>query len=83
MNMRTHGLTIEVDLHGMTVREAERELSRILGAADKRIVEVVVIHGHTGGTALRDFVRKDFRHRRVTQRILSMNPGVTSLMLRP
>ena len=81
--VKKFGFTLEVDLHGMMVSEARRELERLLNTADKNVTEIVVIHGYSGGQALQTLVRKDLRHRRIRQRILSMNPGVTSLMIQP
>ena len=44
--------------------------------------EIEVIHGYTGGTALRDFVRREFTHPRIERKFLSLNQGITTLILK-
>lgn len=65
----------------MTGDEAKRYLERFLSAADGAVKEVVIIHGYTSGTVLRDMVRTRLKHRRIRGRALSLNPGVTTLFL--
>lgn len=77
------GFTLEVDLHGMKVAEAKRELEKLLNSCDNSVKEIDVIHGYSGGQALQKLVRKDLSHKRITSRILSMNPGVTTLKISP
>lgn len=79
---RRYGWTIEADIHGMRAAEAKRELELLLGRADKNIHEIVVIHGYHGGSALKDMVRKELRHSRIQQKILSLNQGETTLLLK-
>ena len=79
---RKYGWTIEADIHGMRVLEAKRELETLIGRADKSIREIVVIHGYRGGSALKDMVRKELRHPRIQQKILSLNQGETTLLLK-
>ncbi len=83
MVTRRFGFTIEVDIHGMTVTEAKRELEKLLNSCDNTITEIDVIHGYTGGHALLDLVRRDLKHTRIVSRMLSLNQGVTSIKIRP
>lgn len=76
------GFRIELDLHGMRVWEAQQELDRALDRAGKEIKEVIVIHGYRGGKAIRDMVRNEFRHPRVKQKMLSLNDGQTTFLLK-
>jgi len=71
-----------LDIHGMTAFEAEIALKGFLDTLDNSVEEVVVVHGYRGGTALRDMVRKQFRHKRIERKLLSMNQGVTILQIR-
>ena len=72
---------ITVDLHLHTVAEAKRRLEKVVQIAPRSIREIVVIHGYHHGTALLNMVRNDFHNRRVSRKILSLNQGVTSLIL--
>ena len=79
---RKYGWTIEADIHGMRVLEAKRELETLIGRADKSIREIVVIHGYHGGSALKNMVRSELRHPRIQQKILPLNQGETTLLLK-
>lgn len=68
-----------LDLHGCTVAEAKKLLDRELAAAPKGC-ELTVIHGFHGGTALQNFVRT-YQHKRIRQKLLSLNGGETILLL--
>ncbi len=72
---------VEIDIHGMTRDEAKRYLIRFLNRVNGSVREVEVIHGWSGGTALMDMVRKGLRHPKIRAKVVSMNPGVTILML--
>ena len=74
--------TMTVDLHEMNMAQAHAHLKAKVDHAPAYIKEVVVIHGYNNGTALQKMVRKDFKHPRVNRKILSMNQGVTSLLLK-
>ncbi len=73
---------ITIDLHEFTVIDAKKRLQNFVTTAPKEVKEIIVIHGYNGGTALRDMVRKEFKHKRVERKCLSLNQGVTSLILK-
>lgn len=73
---------VTVDIHKFSICEAKRYLERLLIALDLDIKEVVVIHGWRRGNALLSMVRNDLRSNRIKRRFLSLNPGVTSLILK-
>ena len=79
---RKYGWTIEVDIHGMRAMDAKRELELLIGRADQNIREIVVIHGYHGGSALKNMVRNELRHPRIQQKVLSLNQGETTLLLK-
>lgn len=70
-----------VDIHSYQVKEAKYYLERLLVMLAPDIKEVVVIHGYRGGTALMNMVRKELHSKRISRRFLSLNPGITSLIL--
>jgi DNA-nicking Smr family endonuclease len=72
---------MEIDLHGMDVAGARDELTRLLSSVGKHVAEIRVVHGQGTG-ALRNMVRKGLSHPRIKQKILSMNPGETILLLK-
>lgn len=72
---------ITIDIHNHTVSDAKQKLQIAVKIAPSETKEIVVIHGYHNGTALRDMVRNDFRSKRVARKYLSLNPGITSLIL--
>ena len=72
---------ITIDLHKHTVYAAKQKLQLVIAIAPEEIREIVVIHGYRRGTALRDMVRKDFSDTRIARKYISLNPGITSLIL--
>lgn len=72
---------ITIDLHKHTVYDAKQKLQLIIAIAPEEIKEIIVIHGYHRGTALRDMVRNDFDDSRIARKFLSLNPGITSLIL--
>lgn len=81
MQQRKYGFTLEVDIHGMRVAEAKKQLELLLARCGKDVHEVVVIHGYHGGNALQDMVRSELRSPKIKQKLLSMNHGQTTLLL--
>lgn len=72
---------ITIDLHQYTVVDAKQKLQLAVTIAPHDIREIIVIHGYHRGTALRDMVRKEFKNKRVARKYISLNQGVTSLIL--
>lgn len=72
---------VEIDIHTMHRDEAKVYLERFLSDVNGSVKEVVVIHGYSSGTVLRDMVRKKLKHRRIRNKELSLNPGITTLHL--
>lgn len=72
---------VEIDIHSMHREEAKKFLEHYLSTVNGSIKEVVVIHGYASGTVLQQMVRKNLKSKRIKQKILSMNPGVTILLL--
>lgn len=83
MTVKKFGYNLEVDIHGMTVMEAKKELTNLITKCDKATKEIDVIHGYQGGQALLNLVRKELKHPRLARRILSLNQGVTTLVIKP
>jgi DNA-nicking Smr family endonuclease len=71
----------EIDIHNMKHDEAKKYLEQFLTKANGSIKEVIVIHGYSSGTVLQDMVRKGLKHKRIRSKMLSMNPGITTLIL--
>ena len=62
--------------------DAEYRLRHLLTNAGKDVKEVVVIHGYSRGTALRDMVRQDLTHPRIAAKLPTLNEGTTRLLLK-
>jgi DNA-nicking Smr family endonuclease len=74
---------IEVDVHGMTKRQAWAVINQKLNTAGYGVYRVRVIHGFHGGTELRNMVRRDFKNHPKVKRIeVGLNPGDTDLIIR-
>jgi DNA-nicking Smr family endonuclease len=73
---------MEIDLHGLTLDEARAELQRCLKSCPKDITEIEVIHGYTNGSVLKNFVRRQFKHPRVSKKIITTNNGMTTFLLK-
>ncbi len=73
---------LEIDLHNMSVLEARKQLKTSLSALPKHIKEVRVIHGYRGGKELQKLVRKDFCHKRIDRKIMELNQGMTTFMIK-
>lgn len=82
MKVTKFGYILEVDIHGMRVAEAKRELERLLSTCDNSITQMEITHGYHGGQALLNLARNDLKHPRIESRRLSMNNGVTTLILK-
>ncbi|MBR6408002.1 MAG: Smr/MutS family protein [Clostridia bacterium] len=70
-----------IDIHGMTVRQAEVELTKRISLLPDDIEQVVVVHGFNRGNALMNFVRNEFRHPRIYKISFTDNYGETVLEL--
>lgn len=69
-----------IDLHNLNVNQAKETLNKELAANGKRFNEILVIHGHKGGTAIRDMVRS-YRHSCIEEMDCS-DPGNTLFYLK-
>lgn len=83
MHVSKAGSVLEVDLHGMTERDAKQRLEHLLSAAPPQVTEIRVIHGYNAGQVLRDMVRIRLKHPRIAAKLVTLNPGETRLLLRP
>ncbi len=73
----------EIDLHGMSERDAKKTLERFIADAPADCKAIRVIHGHRHGDAIARMVRDPnaLRSRRIVRRKYSKNPGETVLIL--
>ena len=72
---------LEVDIHGMSAIEGKSYLQHILKTCSPSICEILVIHGNKSGTNLANMVRNDLKSKKVKRKFLSMNQGITTLVL--
>ena len=74
---------VELDLHGKNTYQAKIAVDAALRRATAGTYRIRCIHGHHGGTALRDMIRRDYAKRPPVRRIeTGVGPGVTDLVLR-
>lgn len=72
---------LTVDIHNMEKSEAKYYLERLIVNIHSDIKEIVVIHGYHRGTSLLTMVRMELKNKRIKRKFLSLNQGVTSLIL--
>ncbi len=70
-----------IDIHSMTKTEAKVAIDNYIDSMSGLCQEIEVIHGYSS-TILRDYVRKQYRHKKVGRKILTTNPGVTILTIK-
>ena len=74
---------VELDIHGMTKRQAKVYIESRLRRCGRDVYRLRVIHGYRGGTEHRDMVRQELsRHPKVLRVEVGLNPGETDLVLR-
>ncbi len=74
---------VEVDVHGMTRRQAKIFIESRLRRCGRDVYRLRVIHGYRGGTQLRDMVRYEIsKNPKVIRVEVGLNPGETDLVLR-
>ena len=74
---------VELDVHNMNLSQAQTAIDARLRRVHGDVYRIRIIHGYHGGTAIRDFVRKNYaNHPKVRRLELGLNPGSTDLVLR-
>ena len=74
---------IEVDIHGMTRRQAKTHVENQIRKAGGGVYRIRVIHGFHGGTELLRMVRQELsKNPKVLRYEVGLNPGETDLILR-
>jgi len=81
LNAEIHGFTMTLDIHGMTVQEAKKEVQSVLKGCPKTVKEIDVIHGYNGGKALQQYIRT-LKHPKVERVLIGLNNGQTTLVLK-
>lgn len=74
--------TMVIDIHGMYKLDAMLLLEDTIEDIPlEEKVEIEVVHGYRGGEVLLNMVRKELKHKRIKKRIISMNKGITILVI--
>lgn len=68
---------VTIDLHNMELNEARYYLDKLFETLPDDIMEVVIIHGYRKGQVLLNMVRKEFKHPRIKQKVITFNKGIT------
>ena len=69
-------------IHGKNEYQARVTLDAALRRVRPGTYRIRVIHGHHGGTALRELVRREYGRHPQVLRLEAAGPGVTELVLR-
>lgn len=70
-----------IDIHGCTTTEAKIKLDNYLNSLSNQTTEITIIHGYSS-KILQQYVRKQYKHKRILRKILTMNPGETIIILK-
>lgn len=70
-----------IDLHDMQALEAQYYLDKFITTAPQNIKEIIVIHGYKKGQVLLNMVRKEFKHKRISKKVIPFNKGITLFFL--
>ena len=74
---------MEIDVDGMNQFQAKTTINAALKKATRGTYIIRIIHGYHNGTVLRDMIRREYRsHPKIMRVELSMNSGITELILR-
>lgn len=73
---------LTLDLHGKNTYQAKLTVDALLRRAGTGTYRIRLIHGHHGGTALRDLLRSEYAHHPKVKRLISSSDGATELVLR-
>ena len=74
---------VELDLHGLNRYQAKVKIDSSLRRCRAGTYRLRLIHGYHGGSAISTMIRKRYAsHEKVLRVELSLNPGVTELVLR-
>ena len=74
---------IEVDLHGLQVWEAQHQMERLMALINPvETREIVVIHGYRNGKRILRYIREELQDDKIYRKYLSLNQGITSLILK-
>lgn len=71
----------QIDIHGCTVTEAKIKLDNFLNNLNPLISEVTIIHGYSS-KILQQYVRKQYKHKKIFRKILTINAGTTILIIK-
>lgn len=71
----------QIDIHGCTKTEAKIRLDNYINSLSSYTTEITVIHGYSS-KVLQQYVRKQYKHKRIAHKILTINQGETIIILK-
>lgn len=71
----------QIDIHNCTIIEAKIKLDNFFDKLTLIDKEVSIIHGYSS-KILQQYVRKQYKHKKIQRKILTMNPGETIIILK-
>ena len=75
-----YGKIDTLDVHGLTKEEAKAEILYKLDRLDIFIKGLLITHGYHSGVVLKNFIRKEFSHKYVYQKV-NIDASRTLLLL--
>lgn len=74
---------IDIDLHGLTTREAMVEIENVLKKLDRSTYQIRIVHGFNNGTRIKSMIKKEYANDDRIKRIVpGDNRGITILVIR-
>lgn len=71
---------MEIDIHDMDVLFAKGYIKDMIEYTSDK--ELVIIHGYRNGDKLRNMVQKEFKHKKVARKLVGLNKGITTYILK-
>lgn len=71
----------KLDIHGQEKNVALKKVEKLLTSLSDDYKELHVIHGFQHGRVLQQAVRNELKHKRIKQKILTLNHGETIFIL--
>lgn len=71
-----------IDVHGFNKQEVKTYLDQVLKELPNGTRELTIIHGFHSGSIIKQYVRNSYSHARIERKMLSMNQGETTFVLK-
>ena len=68
-------------MHGLSLEQAKAEIIYLINSVDADVKNILLVHGFSHGTVLKDFIRKEFKYEKVAKKV-NIDASATLLILK-